>query len=363
MGENSKISSKQIRALVVTTVVGVGILGLPNKIAVLLGNDGWIAIILGGLATVPSIILMNKIFELYPNKDFFQIGYEVLGKWIFNIFLLIFLFYFIMFIAFITRNLAEIVKAFLLETTPTEIIIITFMLATAYTARSNINIIGRAGYHVYPIIIGFVILLTLISLTEVDFTNMLPAFQSNLKDIPKGVILTFGSYTGFEILLFVIPYAEDRKETLKYSLMGMGVITLIYTIIFVISLSQYGLHHLQRQLFPTLALMKEIDLPGFFLENLDGLVMAIWVLVISGTMTPVYYATGNILSNLFSTRVHDLFILPLLPIIYIVSLIPQNLIEVNSYMGKAIDYSGLICIVLMPAIIYCVGYYKVRKVE
>lgn len=363
MNENSKVSSKQIRSLVVSTVVGIGILGLPSKIAAVLGNDGWIAIILGGLLIVPIIIFMNKIFQFYPGKDFFQIGHEVLGKWVFNSFLLIFLFYLIMLASFVTRNMAEIVKAFLLETTPTEVIIITFILVTSYIARSDINIIGRISYHVYPIILGFVIIVTLITLTGLDFTNMLPLFQSNIKDFPKGIGITFFSYLGFEILLFVLPFAEEREKTVKYSLIGIGFVIVMYLIIFVISLSQYGLEHLQRQLFPTLALIKEVDLPGFFIENLDGVVMGVWVLVIAGTMGPVYYSAGKVISNLFSTKSHDLFIIPLLPIIYLVSLIPQSLIEVNVVLAKMINYCGLISIVLMPALIFCIGYYKIRRSE
>jgi len=361
--ENSKISSRQIRALVVSTVVGVGVLTLPNKMALIMGNDGGIAILLGGLITILPIIFMNKIFELYPDKDFFQIGYELLGKWIFNIFLIIFLFYFIILISSITRSLAEIVKAFLLEITPTEVIILTFILASSYVARSDINIIGRVGYHIYPIIIGFIAILAIVTLLGVDFTNMLPLFQSDFKNLPRGVGVSFFSYIGFEILLFALPFVEDRKRTLQSSLIGIGIVILIYSIVFSISLSQYGLSQLQRQLFPTLALMKEVDLPGFFIENLDGFIMAMWVLVIFGTMGPAYYSAGTILSNLFTTKSHDLFILPLLPIIYIVSLIPQSLTRAELSFGKIINYTGLICIVILPTILYALGYYKLRRTK
>ena len=361
MREDQKISSKQLKALIVSTVIGVGILTLPNTIALVSGNDGWMVIILGGLLTVPSLIIMNKLFELYPDKDFFQIGREVLGKWIFSIFLLVFLAHFIVLSALATRELAEVIRAFLLLTTPTEVIIVTFILATSYIARLDIQVISRSAYHIYPIIIGFMVVLTLIALTGVDFTNMLPVFQSDLKLLPRGIGKSLISFIGFEILLFVIPYAEEKKKTMKYSLLGIGIVTIVYTIIFVITLSQFGLSNLQRQTFPTIGLIKEIDLPGFFIENLDGLMVATWVGIIFGTLAPCYYASGKILANLFSTRSQDLFIIPLLPVIYIVSLIPQNLIEVNDKLGKIISYTGLISIVFMPILIYIIGYYKTRR--
>lgn len=363
MQENNKISNKQIRAIVVSTVVGTGILSLPNKMAVVLGNDGWIAIILAGLLVALVTIIMNKIFQLYPNRDFFEIGRIVLGKWIFNILLIFFLSYLIIIMAATSRNLAEILKAFLLENTPTEVVIISFIIVTVYIARSEIQIIGRASYHIYPIVLGFTIFLLLVSLTSVDFTNMLPAFQSNMKNLPKGIGISFFSYAGFEVLLFSLPFVEEKERTTRASLTGVAIVIAVYVIMFVISISQYGLHSLQRQTFPILSFIKEIDLPGYFIENLDGVVVAVWVIVVFGSMAPFYYSAGKVISNLFSTKDHSLFIIPLIPFIYIVSLIPDNLIQVNVKMGKIINYLGLISIVLMPIMIYCVGLFRSRRLS
>ena len=363
MKDNQKMSSKQLKALVVTVVIGVGVLSLPSKIARIQGNDGWIPIILIGLLIILSLIIINKLFGLYPDKDFFEIGEEVLGKWIFKGFLIIFSIHFILSSASVARSLAEIIKAFLLVTTPTEVIIATFLIATSYLARSDTHMIGRASYHIYPIIIGLTIILTLISLTNVDLTNMLPVFQSNLKEMPKSLEIAFYSYSGFEILLFFIPLAEDREDTLRPALKAIGIVMAMYVTVFVLSLSQYGLDHLQRQTFPTLAMIKEIDLPGFFIENLDGLVVAIWILVIFGTMAPYYYCAGKVISKILNTRSHDLFIIPLLPIIYIISLMPPNIIELDSTLNQISDYIGIFSIIVMPAIIYFVGYYKVRRLK
>lgn len=360
MRESNKISIKQIKALVVSTVVGVGVLRLPNQLAVFLGKDGWIAIIIGGLLIAIGIVIINKLFDLYPNMDFFEIGEEVLGRWIFNIFLILVLAYFIALMSSVARNLGELLKAFLLETTPIEVMIVAFILATSYIARSEIQILGRAAYHIYPIILGFIMLLVLVSLPNIDLTNIIPAFQSNAKQLPKAIEVGFFSYLGFEVLLFSIPFAEDRKHTLKASLTGIGIVIAIYIIVFILCLSQYGIHHLQRQSFPTLSIIKEIDLPGFFIENLDGVAMAVWVLIVFATMGPTYFSAGKILSKLFDTREHGLFILPLLPIVYIVSLIPQNLIEVNKQLGTFINYSGLVSVFLLPMLIYCVGLIRLR---
>lgn len=361
MGEENKLSSRQIRALIVSTTIGIGILILPNRIAIINGNDGWIPIILAGLLIIPIIIVMNRIFRLNPDKDFFTIGREVLGKWIFNIFLIIFFVYFIMAMSYIVRTLGELIKAFLLETTPIEVLIISFILVTSYIARDNIQIIGRAAYFIYPQILGFVIFLFLVTLPEIDFTNVLPVFQSDFSNIPKGIEVAFFSYLGYEILLFAFPYAEKKRDSLRPALSGLGMVILIYIIIFLLTLSQYGVHSLKSQTFPTLSLVKEVDLPGYFIENLDGLVMAFWVLVIFPTMASYYFASGMVLSNLFNTKDHSLFIVPIAPIVYIISLIPRNAVTLHEGLGRYTNYVAMFTIVIMPIIIYIVALFKTRR--
>ena len=48
MNKDPKISDIQVRGIIVSTVIGVGVLTLPNTLGAILGKDGWMAIIIGG---------------------------------------------------------------------------------------------------------------------------------------------------------------------------------------------------------------------------------------------------------------------------------------------------------------------------
>ena len=61
MNKDPKVSNIQIRALVISTVVGVGILGLPNQLANAMDKDGWIAIILSIILTIPMLIIIQFV--------------------------------------------------------------------------------------------------------------------------------------------------------------------------------------------------------------------------------------------------------------------------------------------------------------
>ena len=361
MDSKNKISNGQLKALMVTIVVGVGILSLPSDIAVIMDNDGWIGILLGGLITIPFIIIIDRLFKLYPNKNFFQLGKEILNPIIFKIILVIFLFYIMLLLSISVRIFADVIKAYLLETTPIEIIIITMLLSVSYMARSQIEVIARMAVIIYPIILGFIIFLLIINIPNMDLTNIYPVFQLNYKALLKGVLIGLFSYAGYEFILLVLPMAENHKGTLKYCLNGIFIVIAIYLIVFFITLSQYGIHQLKREIWPTIAIVKEIDLPGYFLENLDGIIMAIWVMVIYGTLGSFLHFSGVVLSDILNTKEHQYLILPIIPIIYIISLYPKNLVQVEKILVKIFNYISIVSIMIIPTILFVLGLVKKRR--
>lgn len=361
MQKKNVISNDQIKNLFVNTIIGVGILSLPNNIATLLDNDGWIAILASGLLIIPFIIFIDKLFKMYPNKTIFNIGEEVLGKVVFKIFLIIIAIYSTIALAYSIRVFGEVMKAYLLERTPITVIIVTMLLATSYVSRSEIEVLGRVATMVYPILLGLFIFLFLINMPESDYTDILPLFNADLRQIPRGIITSLFSYAGYEIVFFAYPLSDNRKDTLKYILRGLFIVTGIYLITFFITLSQLGIDQLKRTLWPTIAVAKEVDLPGYFLENLDGIVIALWVLVVYTSVGPLLYIGGKALAYIFNTKSHDIFILPLIPIIYLVSIIPDNIIAVYDEMGIILGYFIIVSIMVLPAVIFFAALIKRRR--
>lgn len=358
MTKDPKISNIQIRGLLVSITVGGGALTLPDTLTNIMGKDGWISILLTGILIIPILWIINQLFIDHPNKDYFEIIKSTLGNIVLYIYMAILGVYFIILLAFITRNLGELVKTFLLPNTPVEIIIVLFILACSYIAIYEVDSIARAGYFIYPIIILTIFVLLLISLPTADFTDILPMFQSDISQLPKGIMASFFSFGGYEILLFTLPYVEDNKKTFKSSLLGLAIIIITYTSIFIVNISQFNVEQIKRQIYPTLMLAKHIDLPGYFLQNLDGIFMSIWVLIIFASMSPIYFVAGKTLSKIVKSQDHKYFICGLIPIIYFLALIPQNVAKSFITFGKYLNILGIISTIIFPIIIFVVGRVK-----
>src|SRR5690606_25965951 len=135
----------------------------------------------------------------------------------------------------------ELIKIILLQTTPLEVIIITFILASSYIACYEIDVIARASYFMYPIIIFFALIIVLMSLPHSDFTRLLPIFNTDIPSIAKGVKESFFSFLGFEIILLAIPFVEKKENVFKSQLIGVFTVTIIYLALFVMAVSHFSI--------------------------------------------------------------------------------------------------------------------------
>lgn len=361
MNKNNNISLKQLEALIITTIIGVGILSLSSDVANMLGNDGWIIIVISGFLAMIMMYIMIKLCKLYPGRVYYDFGKDIIGPKLFNVINIIYLFHFLALSAFTLRIFAEIIKIFLLGRTPIEIIILSMLFATTYIARSNIEIIGRMAVFILPIVLVTTGIFVLVTIPVIDFTNILPIFRislADLKRIPNGTGIIFFSYIGFEILFIAMAYVEGEKGATKHSIKGIIYVIVIYLVTFFITLSGFGVFELKREIWPSLSIMREVELPGFFVENIDGLILAAWILVVFATLGPTLYSGSVVLSKILNTKKHSLFVLPMTPIILILSLIPQNMSEIYSMMFILLKYLGTFVMIICPVSMYIIALIK-----
>ncbi|WP_077369432.1 GerAB/ArcD/ProY family transporter [Anaerosalibacter sp. Marseille-P3206] len=364
MNRKNNISLNQLESLIITSVIGVGILTVPSVAANILGNDGWLVILLGGLLAIPFIYIMNRLNRLYPGRIYYDFGKDIIGPYLFNVINFIYACFFLIIVAFTVRVFAEAIKIFLLNDTPTEVIIITMLFTSSYIARNSIESLARMAVLILPIIIIITLLFTILAIPAIDFTNILPLFKFNfgdLKNIFRGVGIVFFSYSGYEIMLIAMAYVGEGKKSVRYSIRAISYVIIIYLVMFFVTLAEFGVYELKREIWPSLSMMREIELPGFFIENVDGLILSAWVLVVFATIGPYLYSLSVILSKMFNTQKHNIFVLPAIPIIFVLSLIPQNLIEVYTYMEVISKYMGILVVAIFPTILYIIALIKRRR--
>ena len=355
------LSPYQIAMIVIMTLIGVGIFSLPSQLAETAGTDAWFIIILGGLVSLVFINIIIALGNRFPGRTLPEYIEKILGKFFGKIIIIAYIVYFIIFMAYEIRVFNEIAKMFLLFRTPSEVIIIGLILACTYAVRGGVECIGRTMELFFPLLFFPLILIILPGLAHIDKSNIFPVFYRLPPKIIASLPRTALSFAGYEVLLFYAGFSSHPKKNHRNATLSIIFITAIYGIITVLCFLMFGEKYLKVNIWPLLAYVKAIDLPGLFIERLDGIMLSIWILTVFTTMISLYYIVTYSLSKLFKTKEQKQFALPLVPLIYYISLLPENIGQLDRLSNIMFHYISSIMIFIIPSLLLLMA--KVRKLR
>lgn len=356
--ENKRISNFQAAMLMLNTIIGVGVLSLPSTLAEKLGTSGWISLVITGAIVAIPVAMMTKLMSMYEGKNIVEISSLLIGKPLTYITLTIMVIHMLEQSSVVTRIFGEVIKMFLLFSTPIEVIIVTILLTAVYTVRSGVEAMGRLSVVVMPFIVVSLLVFCFVLIPDLDFSNLLPVFKTSPVDILKSIPSTFFSFGGIEFLLIYMYYSKNPKSAMKYNLGAAGVITVLYLLSFFLTLARFGEKGLVKQLWPLLSLTKAIQFPSAFIENIDGIVMAIWVIVAFTTLMSAIFSASILIGKMCRSEEYKYLALPLVPIIYFTSLVLGNVALVYDY-GQIFAYIfATFASIIYPTLLFIIAVLK-----
>ena len=355
MNDQEKITSNQLMAIMLSTIIGIGILSLPRTVTEAAGPDGWILVLAGGVFAIIISIVISRLGLMFPGKTVVEYSGDVMTKPLGIIFSLGFFTYYVLFCAFEARVFAEVTKQFLLDRTPTEAIVITMLLGSVYLARQDIATVGRMGEMLVPVFILPSFLLLLPAIPEMDLTNLLPFMKTSPVRFLTGLGTIVTSYLGFEALLLFQPFMARPRDAAKAMTVALIAVILIYMLVVISAVSIFGVVEIQRLVWPAIAMYRVIEIPGAFIENVHGVVMAIWVVAVYMTLAVFFFAAVTILGRLLSLKEQSFIALPLAFLIYFLALIPDNVSQVYNYLDAFSLYLGIPFGFVLPAALFIIA--------
>ena len=161
---------------------------------------------------------------------------------------------------------------YLLQTTPTLLIVLVFFISLLYATKKEFKVIGRVSeiFIFISIIEISLALFSLFGLVNVD--RMLPMFTTKIMNIIKGVLVFVGASVLPNILL--INYKDDLKFRDVHLGYIIGSLLMIVVLFFVVSI--YGSEFSSMVRFPEFLILKKIDLMGY-LSNLENVLVTEWI--------------------------------------------------------------------------------------
>jgi spore germination protein len=346
-----RISTQQAAVVIINYILAVGILTLPRAtVEKVKTPDVWISVILGGLIAMVAGVIIVKLSQQFPDKTFFQYSKDIVGKWAGGLLSLLMVVYFFTGCSFQIRVLAEVTGNLLLEGTPTWAIIMPFMWVSLYLMMGGINPIARLFEIIFPITVILFLLVAFMSFNLFEIDHLRPVLGLGVIPVLKGVKTTALAFTGPEIMLLLLAFMQQPKKGVKALIVGVSIPLIFYVITVVMVIGALSIDGVVTRTWPTIDLIRSFEIPGLIFERFDSLLLGIWIMQIFSTFTISYYAAALGLAQLFQKNIHP-FMFGLMPVIYIISLIPKNindLFKLGDMIGNAAIYLfGLLPLLLL----------------
>lgn len=358
MQNNKAINAYGLFSTIVVAVVGVGIFSYPRELAIFVGNDGWIIALLAGLLSYLLLYAVYKVSFVNNFRELPEILNNNFGKVLGRIIAIIFMLYSLIPICVGMRIFIEVVKMYLLDKTPTEFLIIITILTGTYLIRGGLNSLIRFNEISFWMMFIPLTVVFIFCLSEADFTNLLPILNHKPEDYIKALQTGIYSFAGYEIAYFLFPLMQDKK-VIKASLKkSMIFITIFYVITIILCIAVFTKTGLQKILWPTITMIKSINIEGSFIERWEGVVMALWIIFYFTTFVNSYYFSNKILDSVLNIKDIKITTLFSAPVIYILTLYPQDISDVYNMLTGIIPYLFLINMIILPVVLLLISSTK-----
>lgn len=345
---NDSISPYQLSMIVIMTVIGVGVFNLVHTVAKFGGNDGWIIMAALGVAHILLALLLVKLSCKFPGKTFPEYIQEIIGVIPGKILVFLISSYIMLNLAYEVREFTEVAKMFLLPRTPTEIIIFALIIVCVYVVRGGVESVARLVEIAFPILFIPFFLVMLPGFPSIDLTNLLPVgseigikFQRLIPHAPH-------AFRGIEYILFYIGFMERPQRAFKPVAWGLIFVTGFYTLVCIVGIGAFGAESATKAIWPLLVYIRNINIPGLFIERLDGVVLSIWVITVFTTIITGFFIVTYSLSKIFNTKEQKQYALPLMIVIYYLALQPAGLAELYQWGDWIFKYVSSIFMYVIP---------------
>lgn len=287
--EKGKISALQMGMIMFPTIAATAILTVPSITASYAKQDLWLSPIWASFIGFLTVFIIDKLQKMYPNQTIIQYSGHIVGLWLGKLLGLFYIFLFILTTGQIVRIYAEFLSVAFFSYTPISIIIISMLFLCGLSILGGVEILGRSAQLFVPLFIIPIIILILILIPDYNTKNIFPILENGLTPSLKGALLPIGWFSEIFLITFLYPFLNDKKKGRKS---GMITVTIITVFLVVSNLSIYFLYGqtAAQNLFPLMNASRYISVADFF-ENLESVLMAVWILGSFVKISMFYYAS------------------------------------------------------------------------
>lgn len=360
--ENNSISTRQLAFFTMQTAIGEGALTVPYSVHSVASVDGWISMLLGGIASQVVIILIWMICKKYPQMTMIEFFPHILGKPLGYAVNVLYIVYFMGIASIVLMNYCRIINAWIFPMTPKWVIMSLMMFTSYYLAKESLKMIARFESLISVLFI-ILLIFVIFPFSKGNVLYLLPVGHAGMGNIIKGMREAVITLAGFELLLMVYPQVRgtDGKK-LKAMMISYGCVTLFYLLI-ILSCSMFlGSMELSFVPEPVLYTLKAFSFQ--IVERADLLFLSFWVVIVMTSIVNYIFLASTGITKLLKIRSTSKVTLLVVAVCMLVALFPQNFLFIST-LNEWFSYFtiGMIFVLPLPLCILSVMRNRRRVVK
>lgn len=206
---NREITAKQGKALIAEFLIGSSLISGGTTAA---KQDSWICIVLAFVLILPMLWVYSEILSFSPGKNFYEIAVWCLGKIWGKAVCVIYFFYATFLGAFALRVFSEFMHVVNMLETPLIVIISCMILSVIYLIKKRLYVLGRLAKFVLAFLLISVSITVILSIKDMDFSNIKPVLHNNLESVLTNTFLVFSLPMGQSVLCMPVFVAMEHNK-------------------------------------------------------------------------------------------------------------------------------------------------------
>ncbi|PYI56880.1 GerAB/ArcD/ProY family transporter [Paenibacillus flagellatus] len=357
MDTRRQITAIQAAIILISTIIGVGVLPLPLFAAQAASTGGPLVTALGGLVALFGLFVITKLGQRFPDKSIVRYSEELIGKWPARIGSVCIIVFFALLTALAAREFGEVVVTSVLKKTPLDVTVIVMLLLAAMSTRNSITVFAYIHHFYFPVLLFPSLLIIVLSLKNANALFLQPVWGEGMSGFVPGMLTIAALFQAAFVMTMVIPAMRNPARAMRASMWGLGIAGGVYVLIVTATMAVFGPEETKKLLWPTLELAKVTSLPANILERLDAAFLAIWVTAVFTTLFSTYYFTIHSISQLIRLKDHKMFSMMLLPYIFVMAMYPKNVLHMYEVIAK-VGRIGLFLTIVYPLLLLIVSYAR-----
>jgi|GEM_PF-6502030 len=269
----------------------------PLTGAKVIGSDGYLAIPVAFLFTIPLLLIATYFSYRYPGLTIIEYTPLVLGKFLGMVCNLLYLAVYFMLTVILLRDAIGLAYSFLLNRTPFFFINILMVGAALYLSYYGISSTARLASFLLPAIV-FLGLMIFLSYQNWQVINVLPLCKQPLYTYIRGGALSLYVFYPLGLLFQAAAFTKRRKKIFSLSLLVLALVSGFYFLNFLGITGVFTAEGLTRYLWPNLEFVRTISFPFALFDDVGLILLVAWGVLAYSSTTILFFFLAHGLSQL-----------------------------------------------------------------